>query len=71
MIRNTIAYFIFLGFIFLHSAVFSQPIPAQPDPLIKQMVEEISVQNLEAIIRKLSGFETRHSLVLLPVKQKG
>jgi hypothetical protein len=71
MIRNTIAYFLFLGFIFLHTAVFSQPIPAQPDPLIKQMVEEISVQNLEAIIRKLSGFETRHSLSSTTSKTKG
>lgn len=32
------------------------------DPAIKQMIDEVSAQNIEAIIRKLVTFKTRHTL---------
>ena len=32
------------------------------DPAIKQMVEEVSNKNIEAIVRKLVSFKTRHTL---------
>ncbi|GAB3938365.1 M20/M25/M40 family metallo-hydrolase [Mucilaginibacter myungsuensis] len=32
------------------------------DPAIKQMLDEVSAQNIEAIIRKLVTFKTRHTL---------
>jgi acetylornithine deacetylase/succinyl-diaminopimelate desuccinylase-like protein len=41
------------------------------DPAIKQMVDEISAQNLESIIRKLVSFETRHSLSSTRNDKKG
>lgn len=51
------------GIVYLISTpLLSQNIYSQPDPVIKQMVDEISAQNLESIIRKLASFETRHSL---------
>jgi len=58
-------------FILFISPSFSQPISSQPDPAIQQMVSEISSQNLEAIVRKLSSFETRHSLSTTKSDKKG
>ncbi len=40
----------------------AQTINQAPDPVIKSMVEEVSAQNIEAIVRKLVTFETRHTL---------
>jgi hypothetical protein len=34
----------------------------KPNPQIQKIVSEISVANIEAIIRKLAGFHTRHTL---------
>lgn len=42
--------------------VYSQPSTVKQDPLIKQMVEDVSAKNIEAIVRKLVTFETRHTL---------
>lgn len=55
----------------LHISVHAQSLTVQPDPAIKQMVDEISAQNLETIVRKLSSFETRHSLSSTTSKTKG
>ncbi|PTX22387.1 peptidase M28-like protein [Pontibacter mucosus] len=41
------------------------------DEEIKKMVEEISAANLEALVRKLASFDTRHSLSTLKDKKKG
>ena len=32
------------------------------DPQIQQMVEEVSAQNLEILVKKLASFGTRHTL---------
>lgn len=34
----------------------------KPDPVISRMVEEVSAKNIEAIVRKLVSFDTRHTL---------
>ena len=36
--------------------------PIKQDAAIKQMVDEVSAKNIEAIIRKLVSFKTRHTL---------
>jgi len=41
---------------------WSQTVIVKQDQLIKGMVEEVSAQNIESIVRKLVTFETRHSL---------
>lgn len=41
---------------------WSQPVIVKQDQRIKGMVEEVSVQNIESIVRKLVTFETRHSM---------
>jgi len=41
---------------------WSQPVIVKQDQRIKAMVEEVSAQNIESIVRKLVTFETRHSL---------
>lgn len=42
-----------------------------PDPDIKKMVTEISAANLEATVRKLASFETRHTLSTTKNTQRG
>jgi hypothetical protein len=63
------------GFLSLFLAGFLQGQAQQPgeqqDPLIRQMVEEISAANLEAIVRKLVSFETRHSLSSTKDRKRG
>jgi hypothetical protein len=49
----------------------AQRITTTPDPAIAQMVGEVSGQNLEAIVRRLSAFETRHSLSTTKADKKG
>lgn len=44
------------------SAAQQVQIGARPNPQIEKIVAEISPQNIEAIIRKLVGFGTRHTL---------
>lgn len=41
---------------------WAQTAIVKQDPYIKTMVEEVSSQNIEAIVRKLVSFETRHSM---------
>jgi len=36
--------------------------PARRDPVIEAVVREVSVKNIEASVRKLAGFRTRHTL---------
>lgn len=62
---------IILLLLLLSRGAFSQSVAPQPDPAIRQMVEEISAQNLEAVVRKLASFETRHSLSTQTSKTKG
>ncbi|MGY3215324.1 M20/M25/M40 family metallo-hydrolase [Mucilaginibacter sp. HD30] len=50
-----------LMLLFLTAPAFSQTIVKQ-DAAIKQMVEEVSSKNIEAIVRKLVSFKTRHTL---------
>jgi hypothetical protein len=69
MKRSLLLPFVFIALIIAPS--FSQNISSQPDPVIAQMVSEISAQNLEAIVRKLSSFETRHSLSTTKSDKKG
>ena len=47
--------------LFLTGPAFSQTIVKQ-DAAIKQMIEEVSSKNIEAIVRKLVSFKTRHTL---------
>lgn len=63
--------FLLALFILAANALSAQNPSSQPDPQIKQMVEEISVQNLKAIVRKLAGFETRHSLSTTKSDKRG
>jgi hypothetical protein len=63
-------YIFFICWLFSISSCFltlpitglGQPAPDRPDPRIRQMLDEVSASNLEAIVRKLVSFETRHSL---------
>jgi len=55
--------YILLGlFIFSGLGSYSQPVIIKQDQEIKKMVDEVSAQNIEMIVRKLVTFETRHSL---------
>ncbi|MXV14468.1 M28 family peptidase [Hufsiella ginkgonis] len=46
---------------FLSLNIHAQDIIKQ-DPYVKKMVDEVSAKNIEAIVRKLVSFQTRHSL---------
>jgi hypothetical protein len=48
--------------LFVNCLATAQNVNQAPDPIIKSMVEEVSSQNIEAIVRKLVTFETRHTL---------
>lgn len=52
-----LALFIFIGF-----DTYSQTVIIKQDQQIKKMVDDVSAQNIEAIVRKLVSFETRHSM---------
>lgn len=49
----------------------AQQVDGVRDPRIKKMVAEISATNLEAIVRKLVSFETRHSLSSTKDRKRG
>ena len=49
-------------FIFSAFSGYSQTVVIRQDQQIKKMVDEVSAQNIEMIVRKLVTFETRHSL---------
>ena len=55
--------YLFLSlFIFSSLSGYSQTVLIRQDQQIKKMVDEVSAQNIEKIVRKLVTFETRHSL---------
>ena len=41
--------------------VVAQPEPFPPDPLIQVLVDQVSVDSLEATVNSLVGFHTRHT----------
>lgn len=49
-------------FIFSAFSGYSQTVLIRQDQQIKKMVDDVSAQNIESIVRKLVTFETRHSL---------
>jgi hypothetical protein len=51
--------------------VAAQPTTQPQDPAIRAMVDEISAQSLENIVRKLASFETRHSFSSVTDKKRG
>lgn len=55
-------YLVLIFFIFSAFLGFSQTVIIRQDPQIKKMVDEVSSENIEQIVRKLVGFETRHSM---------
>lgn len=52
--------FIILALSGLHSR--AQTVIVKQDQLIKKMVDDVSAKSIEGIVRKLVGFETRHSM---------
>ncbi|MDO1447110.1 M28 family metallopeptidase [Rhodocytophaga aerolata] len=68
MKKYLIIFFVLLS---ISIQINAQSVSSQPDPAIKQMVEEVSAQNLETIVRKLASFETRHSLSTTKSATKG
>src|SRR3954469_509474 len=60
---------------FLLPLLFAMPAMAQTtvkqDAAIKQMDDEVSAQNIEAIVRKLVSFKTRHTLSDTTSKTEG
>lgn len=51
-------------YLLIFSAIssYSQTVMIRQDQQIKKMVDDVSAQNIESIVRKLVTFETRHSL---------
>src|ERR1700761_2035569 len=54
-------YLKFIFPIFFTATAFAQTTIRQ-DPAIKQMIDEVSSKNVEATIRKLVSFKSRHTL---------
>lgn len=54
-------YSLFFILIFLSTSLMAQTVIKQ-DSVIKKMVDEVSAKNIEAIIRKLVSFKSRHTL---------
>ena len=61
-VRISRSSFFFSLLIGLASQTFAQTEIVKQDPIISQMVEEVSAKNIEATIRKLVSFNTRHTL---------
>ncbi|WP_026897654.1 M28 family peptidase [Daejeonella oryzae] len=59
----------FLLSLFLNG--FSQTAIIKQDPVINQMITEVSAQNIESIVRKLVSFGTRHTLSDTTSKKTG
>ncbi|MFQ5709784.1 MAG: M28 family peptidase [bacterium] len=53
---------LFCTMLWLAGGLKAQTVIQKRDPAIAAMVEQVSAQNIEAIIRKLVSFHTRHSL---------
>ncbi|CAN5905668.1 M20/M25/M40 family metallo-hydrolase [soil metagenome] len=66
------SFFLLAGFLGTTPLAGQVPVSReQQDPQIRQMVEEISAANLEATVRKLASFETRHSLSSTKDRKRG
>jgi len=65
--KKTFFYSVFT-FLFFTQIIFSQ---VAEDPEIKKMITEIKAENLEATVRKLVSFGTRHTLSDTKSKTKG
>ncbi len=48
--------------LFLIKPVVGQPVIVRPDPVIERLVDRVSADTLEANIRRLASFGTRHTL---------
>lgn len=59
-----------MGFLSILPLTHAQTI-VKTDPVIKQMTEQVSAQDLERMVRGLVSFETRHSLSSTKDKKKG
>lgn len=53
---------VFFSFTALVLTASGQPTVHKPDPDVQKLVDEVSAKNIEAIVRKLVTFETRHTL---------
>ncbi|MFD0792349.1 M28 family metallopeptidase [Mucilaginibacter litoreus] len=63
-------YIFLLSLLFLAGSVSAQTTIKQ-DAVVKQMVDEVSSKNIEAIVRKLVSFKTRHTLSDTTSKTEG
>lgn len=70
-VRTSRGTILFSLLICLSSQSFSQTSIVKQDPVISQMVEEVSAKNIEATIRKLVSFDTRHTLSDTTSKKTG
>lgn len=68
---KTIRPFFILTCFIISFTLSSQTEPPAVDPLIKEMVSEVSMVNLKSTIEKLVSFETRHSLSITGDTKKG
>jgi len=59
MRKNILCTFLVAAF---QVCAFAQTTIIKPDPQISKMVEEVSAKNIEATVRKLVSFKTRHTL---------
>lgn len=65
--KKTVFYTVF-AFLFFNQIAISQVVE---DPEIKKMITEIKAENLEATVRKLVSFGTRHTLSDTKSKTRG
>lgn len=70
-LKSLLAVVLMVGFYFTNLPTGKAQTIVRQDEEIKKMVEEISAANLEALVRKLASFDTRHSLSTLKDKKKG
>lgn len=53
---------LFILFLMASGSIKSQTVIVRQDQQIKNMIDQVSSQNIESIVRKLVSFETRHSM---------
>ncbi|OKL40793.1 M28 family metallopeptidase [Pontibacter flavimaris] len=70
-LKSLLAMVLVAGLYFTNLPTGTAQTIVRQDEEIKKMVEEISAANLEALVRKLASFDTRHSLSTLKDKKKG
>ncbi|SDK31503.1 Peptidase family M28 [Catalinimonas alkaloidigena] len=64
-------HFFSLLLLFLSFSGYAQTAIVRQDPAIQKMVEDVSAENIEAIVRKLVSFGTRHTLSDTTSKKRG